>query len=104
MSLTRSLHGAQIENVALKVRVISHLFDGLLTRVCPELEAVLILGGAIIPQPKPPKDEEDENSSDEDDLDDSPPERGASTMTNAKGPKNVRQSKEDDDSDFEFDI
>ncbi|KAI0713591.1 thioredoxin-like protein [Earliella scabrosa] len=72
-----------------------------------ELEAVLILAGAIIPQIRRPAKEDDSDGSDIDDLDDdepSPRRPSASTQTNAKTPKNVRGKKEDSDSDFEFDL
>ena len=73
-----------------------------------ELEAVLILAGAIIPQQRrPPDEDKDDNDSgsDFDDLEDDDPSsrmRCASTRTNAKPQKNVRAKKGDDsDSDFE---
>ncbi|TBU24822.1 thioredoxin-like protein [Dichomitus squalens] len=76
-----------------------------------ELEAVLILAGAIIPQQRlPPDADKDGNDSDSDldDLDDDDPSsrmRSASTSVNAKAPKNLRGKKGDEsDSDFEFDL
>ncbi|KAI0759519.1 thioredoxin-like protein [Irpex lacteus] len=63
-----------------------------------ELEAVLILAGAI------KKREDDSDEEDEDDDDSSSRMRSAATSTNAKAPKNIRSSKDDDDSDFEFDL
>ncbi|RPD59265.1 thioredoxin-like protein [Lentinus tigrinus ALCF2SS1-7] len=78
-----------------------------------ELEAVLILGGAIIPQARTPpgvdRERDESDNSDTDDLDDdddpSSRMRSASTGVNAKTPKNLRGKKEDDsDSDFEFDL
>ena len=72
-----------------------------------ELEAVLILAGAIIPQPRPPRDEDAEDEDGLDDDDDSSVRRpAAATMTNGKPTKNIRgkSAKDDDDSDFEFDL
>ncbi|KAI0781419.1 thioredoxin-like protein [Trametes elegans] len=77
-------------------------------RKIEELEAVLILAGAIIPQqrilPGSERDSDDDTS-DTDDLDDDPASRmrSAATSTNARAPKNIR-GKEDSDSDFEFDL
>ncbi|KAF7790975.1 hypothetical protein EIP86_001934 [Pleurotus ostreatoroseus] len=77
-------------------------------RKLEELEAVLILAGAIIPQPRPPRDEDaDEGEDDLDDDDDASIRRpAAATMTNGKPAKNIRgkSAKDDDDSDFEFDL
>ncbi|KAL7282994.1 hypothetical protein ACG7TL_002414 [Trametes sanguinea] len=79
-------------------------------RKVEELEAVLILAGAIIPQQRRPpgseRDSDDDSDSDIDDLDDDPSSRmrSAATSTNAKAPKNIREKKEDSDSDFEFDL
>ncbi|KAI0700528.1 thioredoxin-like protein [Cerioporus squamosus] len=76
-----------------------------------ELEAVLILGGAIIPQVRRPpgEDRDGSDNSDNEDLDDDDPSsrmRSAGTRTNARAPKNLRSSKkgDDSDSDFEFDL
>ena len=73
-----------------------------------ELEAVLILAGAIIPQPRPPRDEDADEDEDDLDDDDDPAIRrpAAATMTNGKPAKNIRgkSAKDDDDSDFEFDL
>nr|VWP01457.1 Anthranilate--CoA ligase (EC [Ganoderma boninense] len=76
-----------------------------------ELEAVLILAGAIIPQQRRPPDEDrdrDDSGSDLDDLEDDDPSsrmRSASMRTNAQPQKNLRGKKGDDsDSDFEFDL
>ncbi|TFK88295.1 thioredoxin-like protein [Polyporus arcularius HHB13444] len=73
-----------------------------------ELEAVLILGGAIIPQVPRPLGEDRDADSDIDDIDDddaSSRMRSASTRTNVPAPKNLRGKKDDDsDSDFEFDL
>ncbi|KAI0324688.1 thioredoxin-like protein [Cubamyces sp. BRFM 1775] len=78
-------------------------------RKIEELEAVLILAGAIIPQQRrPPGSDRDSDSdgSDLEDIDDDPSSsmRSAATSTNAKAPKNLRSKKDDSDSDFEFDI
>ena len=71
-----------------------------------ELEAVLILAGAIIPQ-LPPRQAEDRNRSDDSDIDnlddDEPPTR--KPAANARAQKNVRgKDGGDSDSDFEFDL
>lgn len=70
-----------------------------------ELEAVLILAGAIIPQRLPPQKKKDEDDLSDDEIDDDPSSRMRSSVasTNAKAPKNIRKQ-EDDDSDFEFDL
>ncbi|KAI0692202.1 thioredoxin-like protein [Cytidiella melzeri] len=73
-----------------------------------ELEAVLILAGAIVPQrgSYERKKNGDDSSDEEEDDDPSSRMRSAATSTNAKAPKNIRSSKDDkdDDSDFEFDM
>ncbi|KAI0668444.1 thioredoxin-like protein [Trametes maxima] len=79
-------------------------------RKIEELEAVLILAGAIIPQQRRPPGSEADSDNDgsdlEDDLGDDPSSRmrSAATSTNAKAPKNIRGKKEDSDSEFEFDL
>lgn len=79
--------------------------------IAAELEAVLILAGAIIPQQRLPPGEDrdhDDPGSDLEDLEDDDPSsrmRSASTRTNAPPQKNLRGKKGDDsDSDFEFDL
>jgi len=69
-----------------------------------ELEAVLILAGAIVPQrgSYEPHKREDDSSDEEQDDDPSSHMRSAATSTNTKTAKNIRSK--DDDSDFEFDI
>ncbi len=78
------------------------------THLLAELEAVLILAGAIIPQPKPPsdKDRANEEASDDEDFDNNSSSRmrSAATSTNAQAPKNIRGKTDDSDSDFEFDL
>ncbi|KAI0648352.1 thioredoxin-like protein [Trametes meyenii] len=79
-------------------------------RKIEELEAVLILAGAIIPQQRPPPGSEADSDNDGSDLEDdlgddsSSRMRSAATSTNAKAPKNIRGKKDDSDSDFEFDL
>ncbi|OBZ75108.1 Phosducin-like protein 3 [Grifola frondosa] len=79
-------------------------------RKIEELEAVLILSGAIVPQqrnpPKKGRDSDSEETSDQDDDDDpSSRMRSANTRTNVKSAKNIRSKKDDDsDSDFDFDL
>ncbi|PCH38588.1 thioredoxin-like protein [Wolfiporia cocos MD-104 SS10] len=75
-----------------------------------ELEAILILAGAIVPQVRPPtKEERDQrrgSSDDEDDDTDDEPSsrmRSAGTRTNGRT-SNIRGSKKDDDSDSDFDL
>ena len=88
----------------------SLLFRGVSTAMSSaELEAVLILAGAIIPQQQPPThSRKDDNSEDEeDDLSDDEPSsrmRSAATRTNARSAKNVRSSKKEEDSDSDFDL
>ena len=71
-----------------------------------ELEAVLILAGAIIPQMPPPRKrrDADDDSDDEPDDDRSSRMRSSVASTNAKTPKNIRGKQDEDDSDFEFDL
>jgi len=81
-------------------------------RKIEELEAVLILAGAVIPQARPPPErgndsDEDEDSEDDDsDREPSSRMRSAATRTNVRPSKNIRQSqkKKDEDSDSDFDI
>ncbi len=85
-----------------RVHALTHL------SILTELEAVLILAGAIIPQPRPPRDEDaDEDDDDLGDDEDDPSVRksAAATLTNGTASKNIRgNSAKDDDSDFEFDL
>lgn len=78
----------------------------LLNTPSAELEAVLIVAGAIVPQRASYDDrkntDEDEDDDDEEDDDPSSWMRSAATSTNAKRPKNIRTK--GDDSDFEFDL
>jgi len=76
-----------------------------------ELEALLILCGAIDVPERPPasqnKDDSDLEDEEEEarDRDPSSRMRSAATSTNARTPKNVRASaKDDSDSEFEFDM
>lgn len=74
-----------------------------------ELEAVLVLAGAIIPPKRGPlgEDKSRSDSDEDDDSDGGPPSRSAATKTNGRTAKNVRSSTkkaDDDDSDFEFDL
>jgi hypothetical protein len=72
-----------------------------------ELEAILIMTGAIDSPDRPLAGDHRENnddSEDEDDDDISSRMRSKVTRTNARTAKNVRSSKNDSDSDFEFDI
>jgi hypothetical protein len=70
-----------------------------------ELEAVLILAGAIVPQRASYERKKDSGDSSDDDEDDDPASRmrSAATSTNARAPKNIRRT-DDNDSDFEFDL
>ncbi|KAG6331264.1 hypothetical protein ID866_7828 [Astraeus odoratus] len=80
-----------------------------------ELEAVLVLCGAIEPPDHLPRGtngshrDEDDNQSEDDDFDDDPSSRmrSAATRTNARSAKNIRgptKHSNDSDSDFEFDM
>ncbi|EIN07869.1 thioredoxin-like protein [Punctularia strigosozonata HHB-11173 SS5] len=74
-----------------------------------ELEALLILCGAIVPPAKkPPRSSRADDSEDEDDLSDDPATRRPSGVAFANGrtPKNVRgpAKKSGDDSDSDFDL
>ena len=70
-----------------------------------ELEAILILGGAIIPERRNPEKRRDSDSEEEDDSDNdrSSRMRSAATRTNVRGAKNIRGKKQDD-SDSDFDL
>ncbi|KAF7978724.1 hypothetical protein HWV62_45015 [Athelia sp. TMB] len=75
-----------------------------------ELEALLMVSGAVdLPERRQPGEaqHDDEGSDDEDDHDPSSRMRSAATSTNARAPKNVRgppKKGDDSDSDFEFDM
>jgi len=73
-------------------------------RKVEELEAVLILAGAIVPQQLPPKQSKAHDSEDEEDSDDEPSSRmrSAGTRTNRSHGKNIRGKEEDSDSDFDL--
>ena len=77
----------------------------LLTVLPVELETVLLLAGAIIPQETPRRERRD--SDDEDENEDSSDEassrmRSAGTRTNRSTGKNIRKKEEDSDSDFDL--
>lgn len=70
-----------------------------------ELEAILILAGAIVPEQRMPANAQRKENSDDDESDDEPPSRSRATATNGRSAKNIRGSaKKDDDSDSDFDI
>jgi len=75
-------------------------------RSLQELEAMLIMSGAIDPPERPPpgsrRDNDDESEDEDDDV--SSRMRSKVTRTNARTDKNIRSSRNDSDSDFEFDI
>ncbi|KAH6919139.1 GTPase inhibitor [Coprinopsis sp. MPI-PUGE-AT-0042] len=87
-------------------------------RLQEELEAVLLLSGAIDPneallasnQTSSSSTREDDLSEDEEEWDNdrSSKMRSAATSVNARAPRNIRgpakKNKDDDDSDFEFDL
>lgn len=71
-----------------------------------ELEAVLILAGAIVPQQMAPTQSRrrDESDDEDEDSDDEPSSRmrSAGTRTNRSTGKNIRKKEEDSDSDFDL--
>ncbi|KAJ3981108.1 thioredoxin-like protein [Lentinula detonsa] len=73
-----------------------------------ELEALLLVTGALHPpERRAPEDRRKEGSSgeeDEDDLDRSSRMRSAATSVNGRTKKNVRGKEKDSDSDFDFDL
>jgi len=73
-------------------------------RKIEELEAVLILAGAIVPQQLAPEQSRRRDDSDEEDSDDEPSSRmrSAGTRTNRSTGKNIRKKEEDSDSDFDL--
>ncbi|KAH9912083.1 thioredoxin-like protein [Amylocystis lapponica] len=75
-------------------------------RQIEELEAVLILAGAIVPERRQMPKQGRRDSSDEDESDDEPsPRRSAATRTNGRSAKNIRgPAKKDSDSDSDFDL
>ncbi|OCH90639.1 thioredoxin-like protein [Obba rivulosa] len=80
-------------------------------RILEELEAVLILAGAIVPQQRLPTGEERSrqggSSEEEEDTDDEPSSRmrSAGTRTNTRVGKNIRgPARKDEDSDSDFDL
>jgi hypothetical protein len=77
--------------------------------IITELEALLLLCGAIDPPLHGPLGEQRSHSNgdseEDDDDDDSFRMRSAAASTNARAPKNIRgQKKDDSDSEFEFDM
>lgn len=70
-----------------------------------ELEAVLILAGAIIPELRNPGKRRESDSEDEDESDNDRSSRmkSAATRTNVRTAKNIRGKKEED-SDSDFDL
>jgi hypothetical protein len=100
------------------VSVTYYVWDTSLSRHYAELEAVLLLSGAIDPneailtsnQPSSSSAREDDLSDDEEEWDNdrSSKMRSAATSVNARAPRNIRgpvkKNKDDDDSDFEFDL
>ncbi|TCD65814.1 hypothetical protein EIP91_002164 [Steccherinum ochraceum] len=76
-------------------------------RKIEELEAILILAGAIIPQQQPPTRSQKGSSDEEDEESDDEPSsrmRSAATRTNGRSAKNVRNSRDEDGSDSDFDL
>lgn len=74
-----------------------------------ELEAILMLCGAIDPPEHPVRGGEKDRTDSSDEDDDNDPSshmRSAATRTNARAPKNIRglPRKDDSDSEFEFDM
>ena len=77
----------------------------------PELEAILLVTGALdLPdRPGTRRNYDDDEEDDLEDLDDDPSSRmrSAATSTNARPPKNISSSqtkKDESDSEFEFDM
>jgi len=78
-------------------------------RKIEELEALLIVGGAVHPpERRGPEDrrkgDDSEDDEDEEDLDRSSRMRSAATSTNGRTKKNIRGKENDSDSDFDFDL
>ena len=73
-----------------------------------ELEAILLVTGAlhISERPPPPSRRDDDSEDDDDDDDPSLRMRSAPTSTNGKAKKNIRNRAKGDnsDSDFDFDL
>ncbi|EPT00109.1 hypothetical protein FOMPIDRAFT_1016647 [Fomitopsis schrenkii] len=69
-----------------------------------ELEAVLLLAGAITPQEAPRRDRRDSDEEEDEDSSDEPSSRmrSAGTRTNRSTGKNIRKKEEDSDSDFDL--
>lgn len=68
----------------------------------PELEALLVLTGVVIPpdrpQPKKPDEDDELLESDEDES------RSSMAKSNVRAPKNIRGPARDDDDDSDFDL
>lgn len=68
----------------------------------PELEALLVLTGVVIPpdrpQPKKPDEDDELLESDEDEP------RSSMAKSNVRAPKNIRGPARDDDDDSDFDL
>lgn len=73
-----------------------------------EIEAILLVTGAIHPpeRPRPEDRRKDDDESEDEGYDPPPPSRSVATFTNGKPTKNVRNKGKggDSDSDFEFDL
>jgi len=71
-----------------------------------ELEAILLMAGAIhLPdRPRPQRRNTDDNDPEEDDDDPSSRMRSSATSTNARSNRNIRDRNRDNDSDSDFDF
>lgn len=85
-------------------------YDTVAYSTTTELEALLILCGALDPPKRGPLGERrsyNDEDSEEENHDDDPSSRmrSAAASTNARAPRNIRgQKKDDSDSEFEFDM
>jgi len=100
---TKLLLGGAIVNGAWMVSLVIryHLRNSCLLRVVTELEAVLVLCGAIIPAAIP---ESDRNQRDMDSEDESEGERQRSRYGSRGAPRRTAKAKKDEDSGSELDM
>lgn len=97
--------GVLIAKEELKVKRHCYSYQISSTNIDAELEALLIVTGALHPpERRAPEDRQKESSSDEEDLDSSSHVRSTATSTNGRKKKNVRGKDNDSDSEFDFDL
>ncbi len=97
--------GADRERSSEGTNFVTSISCSFLVTGCSELEAMLLMSGAVDPPERPPPGNRrggDESENEDDDA--ASRMRSNVTRTNARTQKNIRSSREDPDSDFEFDL